>query len=213
MLRRGRPDIGHVTGRVVPVVALTGTAAPVARALAAGIAAALARLPGAAAELLVIPGTSAPPARGIPVRVGGLSTVPGREAGARLVVCGLPPRDLPRLRVCCPDCVAVLVVPPSLPAAQAALRLLDQSASWTRRTVLVPQLPAPAMARAVLHVGAGAAAGCVPLVGRARPQRLRRIAADLARIVLTLPAPAWPGQHPTPTPIRTLEEEPFPCTA
>lgn len=212
MGHRGRVDTAECVRRVVAVVALTGTAAGVARDLAGGLAAALTRPPGhGPVELLVIPGTEAPrPVRGVSPRAGGLSAVLDKERDAELVVSGLPPRDLPRLRVLCPETVAVLVIPPSLPAAQAAGRLLDQSALWARRTILVPQLPTPAMARAVLHITAGSAAAAVPLSGSGRSPRSGRTAGRLARIVRTLPEPTWPVR---PAPSPTLDEELLSCTA
>ena len=144
------------------------------------------------------------------VRTGGLAALPDRDGDVLLVVSGLPPRDLPRLRVTYPDTVAVLVLPPSLAAAQAALRLVDQSAAWARRTVLVPLTPpgAPAMARAVLHVAGGAAGATVPLPLDGRRHRLRRGVRPLVAAVLDPPAPTWPG-WPTPA----LEGEHVPCSA
>jgi hypothetical protein len=199
--------MGNDRGRLVPVVALTETGADAAVRLAAELASALARTRRAPVDLLAVPGTATPPPpRGVRLKVGGLSAVLDRRGDTSLVVAGLPPRDLPRLRVICPDTVAALLVPPSLPAAHAAVRLLDQSPAWGRRTVLVPLRQPPAMARAVLHVAAAAAAGVVPLPGIRRGQ-LRR-AAGLLAAVSDLPAPAWPGQR-TPA----LEEEHLPCIA
>jgi hypothetical protein len=203
--------IQRLPGRVIPVVALTEPAADPAAVIAAELAAALARHRGGAVELLVIPGApTPPPPHRVRVWTGGLAALPDRDDDISLVVFGLPPRDLPRLRVTYPDTVAVLVVPPSLAAAQAALRLVDQSAAWARRTVLVPLTPpgAPAMARAVLHVAGGAAGATVPLPLGGRRHRLRRGVGPLVSAVLDPPPPTWP-ELSTPA----LEEEHVPCSA
>ncbi len=203
--------IRGVPGRVVPVVALTQPAAHPAAVLAAELAAALARHLGGEVGLLVIPGAQPPPpTHRVRVRIGGLAALPDRDGDVPLVVSGLPPRDLPRLRVTYPDTVAVLVLPPSLAAAQTALRLVDQSAAWARRTVLVPLTPpgAPAMARAVLHVAGGAAGATVPLPLGGRRHRLRRGLGPLVSAVLDPPPPIWP-QLSTPA----LVEEHVPCSA
>jgi len=207
--------IQRLPGRVIAVVALTEPAADAPAVVAVELADALARHRGGDVELLVIPGAPPPPpppppAQRVRVWTGGLATLPDRDGDIPLVVSGLPPRDLPRLRVTYPDTVAVLVVPPSLAAAQAALRLVDQSAAWARRTVLVPLTPpgAPAMARAVLHVAGGAAGATVPLPLGGRRHRLRRGVGPLVSAVLNPPTPTWP-ELSTPA----LEEEHVPCSA